>query len=155
MLTFQIQKDIGTMTTKKLINDSGKFLQMNRACVFISNNIFFYDGWECDVMGITHDDRIIEVEVKISKSDFIADFDKKGKHYQTSNGNGASQFYYAVPVEMREYARERLPDYAGLLSYYRDQNSFIKQYVKAPTLHNNRIDPNEWKKLAIKLFDKL
>lgn len=141
------------MTTAKIHKDVTRWLQTNRMCKFVITNTFVFDGWECDVYGITAGDMCIEVEVKVSKNDFLADFAKDQKHYNTSFGRGANEFYFAVPPDMVNYVRDRLPEYAGLISYGWN-HQYMRQYVPAPRLHNNFIDPSMWKKLAIKLFDK-
>ena len=143
MLTSTIEKRIVT------------WLMQNKYCKLAVNNNYVFD-WECDAVGITKSYMTHEVEVKVSKSDFTADFrNKKGKHYKTKYGQGCNYFWYAVPVEMADYAITRIPEYAGLLSV--NQNGYVKVLTNAPRLHNNRIDdyaPNFWETMAIKLFYK-
>jgi hypothetical protein len=53
---------------------------------------------------------LIEVEVKVSKSDLRHDFSSKHfKHLQYKNGNGPSFLYYAIPVSLKEVALEVIP----------------------------------------------
>jgi hypothetical protein len=52
-----------------------------------------------------------EIEIKISKTDFIKDFHKKHTHKDRL----VKSFYFAVPVAMLDYVMERKPTYAGLL----------------------------------------
>lgn len=74
---------------------------------------------ECDALVITNSNYAIEYELKISRSDFFADF-KKRKHKSMSNGRGGkiSRFYYVVPTNMITVAE--VPSYAGLI--YVDDN---------------------------------
>lgn len=86
-------------------------------------------GFASDVMAIdTGLNRFIEVEVKVSKSDMLADF-KKGKHvdyleyWKNSSEVGLTkwipqEFYFAVPSSLMAYATnviEGLP--YGLIEY--------------------------------------
>jgi len=51
---------------------------------YVLNNSFIY-GWECDWFGITTSKYEWEIEVKISRSDFLADMKKRHKHYCLAN----------------------------------------------------------------------
>jgi len=139
------------MTTSKVTKDATRFLLSSKYCRIVMPNIFFYD-WEADAFGVTRSSLVHEIEVKTSKGDFVADFrNKKGKHYNTKYGRGANYFWFAVPHEMLDYALERIPEYAGLLSY---KYNYLQVLKNAPILHKNKMDPAMWEDLAIKLFHK-
>ncbi len=60
--------------------------EIQKACrhYFMNNdyklfNVFMY-GWECDFFSMTSSGYAVEVEIKVSRSDFFADFKKKDKH---------------------------------------------------------------------------
>lgn len=145
---------------------------------FISNHDYkltnvFVHAWEADSFSVTSSSYTWEVEVKISRSDFFADF-RKPKHafmknYRRGFGNlssgewchdGARQtnfqqlklsgdncpnkFFYACPVGVIE--THEIPKYAGLI-YVMDSGSYriIKQ---APFLHKETFN---YRKM---LFDK-
>ena len=56
----------------------------------VVKNFYFFDGWECDVMSVNYHDYTTEFEVKRTRNDFLADFNKKDKHFSTSNGYGCN-----------------------------------------------------------------
>jgi len=87
---------------------------------------------------------IVEYEIKRTKNDFLADFLKEEKHYQTSNGYGANQFYFVVPEHLVN--ANEVPEYAGLIWCKSMGGSWIKK--KAPQLHQNKMDFNQLKKIA-------
>lgn len=65
-----------------------------------------------DVLGVTRSRRVIEVEIKVSMSDFRSDKKKKkwGDHQRPR------QFYYAVPPEMAEKVKEEIAPEHGLMT---------------------------------------
>jgi hypothetical protein len=95
-------------------------------------NIFLY-GWESDMLSITRSKYVHEYEIKISKTDFIADL-KKDKHkilltglFESWNGslesaNRPNYFWYVCPEGVIPVSK--VPEYAGLIysggTYYRD-----------------------------------
>jgi hypothetical protein len=130
-------------------------------------NVFIWD-WESDYFCITTSGYTIEVEIKISKSDFKADSKKKQKHFILQNslkevvtmpgetfGNLSqvyfikpktpNKFYYCCPEGMIEV--DEVPEYAGLL-YYRqvpdnkNEHTYdsIIQVKPAKFLHKNKPD---------------
>ena len=66
---------------------------------------------ECDMLIVTKNHYLTEVEIKISLSDLKADFKKKHQHKDENIKN----FYYAFPAEMKEKAIELIPEEAGIL----------------------------------------
>lgn len=87
---------------------------LSRKCVVLVDNCS-WTGHECDVLGVTHDLRIIDVEVKISRADLKADARKdKWWHRQGYTWRGEAQpepvarpwppkvwkHYYAVPADI-------------------------------------------------------
>ena len=87
----------------------------------ISKNNYWFDNetmlWkeivnhECDMLIVTKNQYLTEVEIKISLSDLKADFKKKHRHKDKNIKN----FYYAFPAEMKEKAIELIPEEAGIL----------------------------------------
>jgi hypothetical protein len=65
---------------------------------------------ECDILKVTLSGYATEYEIKISRSDFKADLKKKHKH----DSRFVKQIYYVVPFEMLNFAKEHVPEYAGL-----------------------------------------
>lgn len=66
---------------------------------------------ECDMLIVTKNCYLTEVEIKISLSDLKADFKKEHQHKDENIKN----FYYAFPEEMKEKAIELIPEGAGIL----------------------------------------
>lgn len=87
----------------------------------ISKNNYWFDSeamlWkeivnhECDMLIVTKNRYLTEVEIKISLSDLKADFKKKHQHKDKNIKN----FYYAFPEEMKEKALELIPKECGIL----------------------------------------
>ena len=87
----------------------------------ISKNNYWFDNktmlWkeivnhECDMLIVTKNYYLTEVEIKISLSDLKADFKKKHQHKDENIKN----FYYAFPEEMKEKALELIPKECGIL----------------------------------------
>lgn len=66
---------------------------------------------ECDMLIVTKNRYLTEVEIKISLSDLKADFKKEHQHKDENIKN----FYYAFPEEMKEKALELIPKDCGIL----------------------------------------
>ena len=87
----------------------------------ISGNNWWFDSetmlWknivnhECDMLIVTKNHYLTEIEIKISLSDLKADFKKKHQHKDENIKN----FYYAFPEEIKEKAIELIPEEAGIL----------------------------------------
>ena len=65
---------------------------------------------ECDMLMVTKNYFLREVEIKVSVSDFKADFKKKHNH----EGN-IKQFYYGVPYYILDKIKDLVPEQAGIL----------------------------------------
>jgi len=106
---------------------------------YIMENLYVF-RWESDKLIETRSGLIYEFEVKVSRSDFFNDFNKKDKHfvlegktgtvpsyddvkarywfvnddnYRTDKYKRPNYFYYAVPEGLVK--EEEVPDYAGLI----------------------------------------
>ena len=91
-----------------------------RKCVVLVDNCN-WTGHECDVLGVTTDLRIIDVEVKISRSDLKADA-KKDKwwnrpdnwRFNTTNGGGFGLIGPPCPDLPKEHPRKVWKHYYAL-----------------------------------------
>jgi len=72
-------------------------------------------GWlvnhECDIISLTKSKYATEAEIKVSKSDLRKDSKKKHNHLDKK----IKYFYFAVPEDLEDYAKEHIPRRAGLL----------------------------------------
>lgn len=121
-------------------------------------NIFLFE-WESDMIGITHDDMIVEFEIKCSRFDYLAEAKKIVKRHTFERliepNNLPNMFYYVFSDDITP--DEEIPEYAGLIVIEKRGN--LQRYTKilkhAPVLHSELIKPELWKKLAIKIYHKL
>jgi len=117
---------------------------------------FTAPNWfECDVARVTSAGFWTEFEVKVSRSDFRADFKKEGGYYP-GDGQGYNRhnkheamkcgscvapnyFYFVCPEGLLSV--EDMPDYAGLI-FVTGSNSWhpLEVVKKAPRIHKNKVD---------------
>jgi len=104
-------------------------------------NAFVFEN-ESDWFGLSKSTHYAyEVEVKITKSDFKADF-KKPRHkkyteyFSKKEGFCPNCFYYAVPERMISVGD--VPEYAGLIYVNKTGNSYVVK--RAPYIHRNKLN---------------
>lgn len=96
---------------------------------------------ECDILSVTKNCFLREIEIKVSVSDFKADFNKKHNH----EGN-IKQFYYAVPYYILDKIKDLVPEHAGILvAVYENEHWQLKRYKKA--VDNKSATPIDEEKL--------
>jgi len=105
---------------------------------------FFMGHYEADVIKITGSDYVIEYEIKISRSDYFADF-KKGfrnwrnkvttlKHDMIKSGDHTSnRFYFVVPKGLIDVSE--CPKHAGLIVH---DGVWLQVVKPAPLLHKRK-----------------
>ena len=124
---------------KLLIND---IADNNNYLGFVPNNMSVFDGYECDLLAVRKSLLLEEYEIKISKSDFKADFKKKRykqtKHEEYLNQKLASRLYYVVPEGL--ITIDDIPEFAGLVYILNDVNNLYRvRYIKvAKLLHKKK-----------------
>lgn len=136
----------------------------------ISTHFKGYGLAECDVISISKSNYIYEYEVKISRSDFKADF-KKLKHKLMTEGSGFKEklvkennifikdiwyltpnyFSFVVPENL--ISIEEVPIYAGLIYITTDLQFIVVK--KAPLLHKEKASYNFIRQLSHNLTCKL
>jgi hypothetical protein len=164
------------------IKHSEKTIQKNLEKRFDSGNIkytvgnlyLFKDDWETDFLVVQKSGYCYEIEIKISRSDFLNDFKKKNKHLILNEGVymkkkyryhadqvtkkkiseqyysptewkfRPNKFYYCVPEGLIK--AEEVPDYAGLM--YVCSYGVVTTIKEAKFLHKEKIE------LTKKLCDK-
>jgi hypothetical protein len=118
---------------------------------------------ECDVISMSKSDYIYEYEIKISRSDFKADF-KKQKHSMilekqfinesySDNLNCYTPNYFYFVVTENLVSVDEVPYYAGLI--YVKENGVLDTIKKAPLLHKTKATPNFIRQLSHNLTCKL
>lgn len=111
-----------------------------------------WGGSEADVIYLTASQRVWMYEIKIVKSDFLADL-KKERHKRLMNRDfnkmiiKPSRFYYVT--HGFELCSEEIPDYAGWLTV--DGMRLVEQ-KKAPILWDERMTPESEEFLRKKIY---
>jgi len=98
---------------------------------------------ECDLMVVSSAGYVTEIEIKVSKSDLLAESKKKHSHDDPRIKN----FYFAVPSDLADFALEHIPERAGLIIVSKDGQV---RTMKSP-VHNHKAEkltPEEHLKVA-------
>jgi len=114
-------------------------------------NIFMDWCNEMDLMGLRRSGYIDEIEIKLSRSDFLADFKKtvrldgcnELKHELLPLGQAKSNYFaFLMPEELAEKCE--IPEYAGLYTCRVDKvgNVRVSEARTAPLLHKRKITEN-------------
>jgi len=69
---------------------------------------------ECDVFIIKQTGYCVEVEIKRTKADLLADFNKRHDHKDRQNR--IKEFYYAMPETLLKTCENLIPKNAGIIS---------------------------------------
>lgn len=134
------------MTAKEI----SKILHAAKMKTGISIQNYYYNGFEADLIWIKND-FIHEFEIKVSRSDFFKDFEKKDKHELLQAGKMANRFYFVVPTCLVKIAE--VPKQYGLI--FVNKKGEIKVIKEAKELHKNKADSNLYKKIAKNLMFRL
>lgn len=116
-------------------------------------------NWECDFFCISAGGYTVEVEIKISKSDFKANFKKLDKHrllQDLTRNSKPNKFWYCCPAGIIDI--KDIPAYAGLL--WIDKNLNFIEVKKAPFIHKEKnkmtgILLSKYYNLNLSMFQKL
>lgn len=131
------------------------WLRLDQRCAFIATEC---GGWSADVLGV-NEKKLIEVEIKVSKSDLLGDH-RKHKHAYYNKKMSAygfseyehrwypTHFYYAVPEKLVETCREFL-EKNGFVNYGIIDVDAMKVIKRAGWLHKN--EPSNHVKYSIGL----
>ena len=138
--------------TEELIVDKLRwhFLSSSTVRYHLNGLYVFSHTWESDFLALTKSGYLYEGEVKVSKSDFKADFKKKDKHtllqesYEIIEGLERKlrphYFFYAVPEGL--ITEDEVPEYAGLV-YMTEHFPYWKWVKQAPLLHKDKFTDEE------------
>lgn len=78
---------------------------------------------EADLLVLDASNRLTEIEIKISKSDLVADF-KKGHSHESAM---ISRLVYALPLDLLESCMPMIPRHSGIITV--EWNQWAKTYV--------------------------
>lgn len=86
-----------------------------RKYIIVPNVSYGLSGMhEVDLFVVTKAGYVKEIEIKVSKSDFLAD--KKKKHNHIDKENRINEFYYALPLELYEQVKDLIPETSGVIT---------------------------------------
>lgn len=145
------------MTTKEVYNHLRNYYQ-ERVYYYVEN-IYCFDSYykETDLLLVQNNKYCIDIEVKTSRSDFLADKKKIHKHSILKNGyftvdyryggkyevnesiytnNRPNKFFYCCPENLIKISE--IPNYAGLI--YVLESGEIKKIKEAKFLHKEIIE---------------
>lgn len=106
---------------------------------------FFVGMYEMDVFKISASGIVSEYEIKISRSDFKADFNKTAKHDLLKAGRlTTNRFFFVTPKDLLTI--NDIPKYAGWLEY---SDNYLHTKKNAPLLHKKKY--TDFAKLARQL----
>ena len=138
------------MTSQRAKKAVKKYVSVRFPKLLIEN-VYFFDQWESDLLEVTKLNHFIEYELKVSRSDYLADADKKMKFWTLENGLYCpNQFYYICPEGVIQ--KDDLPNFAGLI--WIDERNFCRVIQSAPIIHENRVAPELWERLATTIYKK-
>ena len=131
------------MRTGQVIDALFRYFNARRGYTYQLVNSYMF-RWESDFWCLSDSGFVYEIEVKVSREDFKADFKKHRKHQILAdktdryNDRRPNRFIYACPEGMIK--PKELPPYAGLVYVPEDRRSKPKIIVKPPKIHSQRND---------------
>lgn len=136
------------MTSTEIQNILWKHYEKTRYLI-VPNVGWFFGTGEADLITVARNSHYAnEYEIKVSRSDFKADFKKRGKHWRLSDKEiiwtpknpVANRFYYVCPKDLIK--ADEVPEYAGLIYIDNDKGFYsgkVKEVKTAPLLHKNKL----------------
>lgn len=129
------------ITTKDI--SQALFMKFYNHRYSISNAYIF--NWESDYLTVTDSDYVIEIESKVSRSDFKDDFKKVEKHALLEAAEGVdntkrpNKVYFASVRGL--IGSWEVPKYAGLIEVHRNKDGELvcETTKEAPFLHKDKI----------------
>ena len=113
-----------------------------RQNIIVPNLSWGFNGMhECDVFIVKKSGYCVEVEIKRSKSDLLAD-GKKGHHHID---NRIKELYFAIPVELLESCEALIPKHAGIITCSKTKYS---KFVHA-SIHRSPVANKKARKITI------
>jgi hypothetical protein len=98
-----------------------RWLWLEKKCNYVlTERTPRYGIGQPDVLGVTKPRYLIEIEIKRSYSDFLADSKKRHRQHLVIKDNwvlkhSPKQIYYLMPAELAERCEHLIPSWAGLM----------------------------------------
>ena len=107
-----------------------RWLWLDKGCFYVlQERTPVYNMGQPDVIGMSRDRYLTEIEIKKSASDFRADFKKPHRvNRHLFLDHAPRQFYYLMPPELAEKLADEIPEWAGLLTL--DENMIACKVLK-------------------------
>lgn len=105
-----------------------------RKYLIVPNVSHGFNIHESDIIIVNNNNYITEVEIKISKSDFYRDFEKKHKHQD----NRIRSFYYCMPEQIYNKVEADIPESSGIITC----REISKGWIKATMLRKASLNRN-------------
>lgn len=100
---------------------------------------------ECDMLVLRPSGYLIEVEIKRSWADFLADFKKEHHHGSYGNDNLIKELWFCLPLGCLNDARDKLiehkQEYSGIVAY--DEQLRLTFYGGVPMKTFRKLTPEE------------
>ena len=131
-----VYKPINTAEIELAIS---RLFDIRRHVIIPNLSYGFHGGHEKDIFAISSSFYGKEVEIKISVSDFRADF-KKSHHHESKY---VKEFYYAFPMEIYEKVKDEVPSHAGVIICERNRYRVSAKIVKKAKINTKAIKLND------------
>lgn len=105
-----ITKSLTTIEMEVAISDYFGYRQN----IIVPNISWGFMNHEADIFVVQRNGYVLEIEIKRSKSDLLADHKKKHKHQDEHNR--ISELYYALPEKLYDSCKDLIPKSAGILT---------------------------------------
>lgn len=150
-----MEKDSTPLSEGKIADIIGTSLYDYKRNIMLPNSQL--PGWEADLLIISEDRYAKEIEIKITKADFLKEFkidelDKRDVNKirkqlvfeNKGSGSFVSNYCVAVPENLVPLALEHLPPYVGILTVFQCKTSstfnpkyWKSKYIRKPKMLTN------------------
>ena len=109
-----------------------EFFRQYTGTGYLCNNIFTSEN-ECDILLITDAKYSTEFEIKITKSDFLADKKKELKHKKLIAGHSHNYFYYVLnECILSDTTLSEINEKYGVITFCLANDAIRFKYVRYP-----------------------
>lgn len=97
-----------------------------RKYLIVPNISWGFLNHEADLLIVSKSNYCTEVEIKVSKSDFLNDFKKPHQHISRY----VKYFYYAMPHSLYEKVKDQIPTHAGVITCDYDYRGRVRARIE-------------------------